>query len=114
MLKPFYNEEAVAVGDETYRLVLNFRAIDATETLLGYAFPKALSLLSRDDTPLNVAGKFLWGLMREHHPEVTLDQAAGLMFGETGLLVGLAVRRLLDASFPSADDEGKATDKNPL
>lgn len=113
MLKAFYNEEQLAVDGDIYRLVLNFRAIDATESLIGCSFNSILRQITLDP-PLGLVGKLLWGLLREHHPEVSLDEAASLMFGDTGVLVGAAVRRLLDAAFPQADEgDGKPKDGNP-
>lgn len=112
-LKAFYNEEAVQVDGETYRLVINFRAIDATESLLGgVPFNDVLEELSSGKQRLGVIGKVLWGMLREHHPDVTLDQAASLMFGETGVAAGMAVHKLLEAAFPVAEP-GKPKGKNP-
>lgn len=112
MLKPFYHEQAVTIDGETLRLVINFAAIDATEHLLGKPFPAVLEAFSQPVQPLGVLGKVVWGLLREHHPEVSLDQAASLLFGENGLRVGAAVSLLLNAAFPAAE-EGKAKAKNP-
>jgi hypothetical protein len=75
-MKSFFHEGACAS--------LDFRAIDAIETLTGEAddtIPSA-SLWGRR---LGIIGKVLWGLMRKHHPDSTLDEAAGLMFSTRGV-----------------------------
>lgn len=109
-LKPFYNEEAVTVDGEAYRLVINFGAIDAIESITGRSFNVILEELAAEDQKLGLVGKVLWGLLREHHADLTLDHAASLMFGETGITFGLAVHKLLEAAFPPAQE---AKVKNP-
>lgn len=111
-LKPFYNEQTVAVGEDCYRLVLDFRAIDAIEGLTGVSFNSTLEEITGEAAKLGSVGRVLWGLLREHHPEVTLDQAASLMFGDTGVLIGVAVQTLLENAFNSAPAE-TAKGKNP-
>jgi hypothetical protein len=112
MLKPFYNEETLEAEGETFRLVLNFRAIDAIESLLGEPFDSVLEELGGERQRLGLAGKVLWGLLREHHGALSLDHAAALMFGEAGVAAGMAVQRLLDAAFPGAE-AGKTKGENP-
>lgn len=110
-VKAFHCEEALSVEGELLRLTLNFKAIDAIESLLGEPFSAVIDELNKREQRLGVVGKVLWGLLREHHPEMTLDQAASLMFGGTGLLVGSAVTRLLESAFPAGDPKAKG--KNP-
>jgi hypothetical protein len=108
--KPFYNEVTMKAEGETFRLVINFRALDAIETLLDRPFDTVLEELSSGNQKLGLVGKVLWGLLREHHAEMTLDETASLMFGETGQAAGLAVHQLLNAAFPTGE---KAKGKNP-
>jgi hypothetical protein len=107
MPKAFYCEQPVTVGDETLRLVLNFRAIDAIEGLTDRSFNEVLTELQKIDAKLGLVGKVLWGLLREHHPEVTIDQAASLMFGQTGETVGMAIGKLISAALPRGEAKGK-------
>lgn len=113
MPKPFYHEQAVVVDGETLRLVINFRALDATESLLDRPFNEVVDELNGGAPKLSLVGKVLWGLLRDQHPEITLDQTASLMFGETGVMVGIAVNALLEAAFATADPTAKAKGKNP-
>jgi hypothetical protein len=108
--KPFYNEQAVVVDGETLRLVINFRTIDATEQLLGRGYDEILDELQRPNCPIGVTGKVVWGFLREHHPEITLDETASLLFGENALKVGLAISELLQSAFPAAEN---AKGQNP-
>ena len=112
MLKPFYNEETVEIEGEVFQLVLNFRSIDATESVALKSWAEILDEITGDSPRQGTIGRVLWGLLRENHPEITLDQTATLMFGETGVRVGLAVKRLLDAAFNGAEEKTKG--ENPL
>lgn len=89
----FYNEQDVEVGDETVTLVLNFRAIDVIEGVTGEKMTDIIPQLV--DPPTSLACKVLWGLLREKHEGVTLDQAAGVALGPHGAKLGLAIVDLL-------------------
>lgn len=107
-MRPFYNEEQLKVGDETLTLVLNFRALDCIEHLTGETMPSIIPQLI-DDPPYSLVGKVLWGLLREKHEGVSLDDAAGLAFGKDGPRVGLAMGSLLQRGF----NLGEEKDENP-
>jgi hypothetical protein len=104
MVQPFYNEQAVTIDGETLRLVINFRTLDAIEAQTGKDFDSILRQLTagRKRVPLSLQAKLVWGLLREHHPEVTLDEAMTLTMGEAGETIGLAIGQLIDAAFPVA------------
>jgi hypothetical protein len=110
MLKPFYNERTVVVDGEELRLVINFRAIDATEQLIGCGYDKILDDIQDQNVPLGLQGKVLWGLLREHHSGLSLDQTATLLFGPPSVAIGMAMIELFNAAFPAAE---KAKGKNP-
>lgn len=112
MLRPFYNEEQVKLDEETsLRLVFNFRAIDAIETLTGESMDAVAREVLSGEPRLSVTGKVLWGMLREHHSDATLDEAAGLMFDkERAAPVGLAMGQLLLRAF---NIETKAKGENP-
>lgn len=112
-LAAFYNEEAVKVGDETLRLVINFHTIDATESLLGRDYDSLIAELTNPAVTMPVAtqAKTLWGLLREHHPEINIDQVMTLVYDpEIGVAIGLAMHKLIKAAFPMAE---KPKGKNP-
>ncbi|MEG3152998.1 hypothetical protein U1769_24155 [Sphingomonas sp. ZT3P38] len=114
MIEAFYNEEAVAVGDDTLRLVINFHTIDAIESLTGRDFDDILEDLTAKKRKPGQAllTKVVWGLLRQHHPDVTLDQALGLVRGKASLAIGVAIGKLINAGFAEAE-EPKAKDENP-
>lgn len=111
MFPTFYEEEQVKLDGGVLRLAINFRALGAIETLTERGMDELLPSLLGGNAQTNVIGKVIWGLMREHHPESTLDDAAGLMFDKkTAVPVGLAVNALLMRAFHL---EPEAKDKNP-
>lgn len=110
MFETFYHEQTVALDKGTLTLVIDFRAIDATEQLVGRGYDSILEEIQKDDGPVALKGKVIWGLLREHHPELTLNQILPLMRGDDGVIMGLALSQLLQAAFPTVE---KAKDKNP-
>ena len=110
MPKPFYHEQTVVVDGETLKLAINFRAIDATEQLTGRDYDGILEEIQRQDAHTGLTAKVLWGLLLEHHSDLSMDQILTLLYGETGTKVGLALHELLVAAFPAAE---KAKGENP-
>jgi hypothetical protein len=111
MLKPFYNEQQVTVDDLILRLVLDFRSIDAAEGLLQRPWDSILVEINGPRPMHGTVGRVLWALLREHHPEINLDEAASLMYGDAAVQLGVAIRALLDAAFNAAEEKPK--DENP-
>lgn len=102
-MKPFYQEQLVEVDGEKFTLAINFKAIDATEQLSGRDYDDILNELQSPGCRTGTMGRAVWGLLREHHPDMTLDETLSLIAGEkNGLKVGLALRELLQAAFPTA------------
>lgn len=96
-MRPFYHEGQVEVDGENLHLVCNFRALDVIESVTGQKMSDILPQLV--DPPHSLVGKVLWGLLREKHENVTLDEAAGVAFGEKGGLVGVVMGDVLRRSF---------------
>lgn len=113
MVKPFYNEQAVKVDGEEFRLVLNFATVDAVESLLApKTFDEIVGDLLAGTPPMSTQARVVCGLLREHHPALTLDQAMSLVAGPSGETVGIAIGQLILATFPLAEP-GKAKPANP-
>lgn len=113
MVKPFYNEQTVKVGSEEFRLVLNFATIDAVESLLApRTFDEIVGELLGGKPPLATQTRVVWGLLREHHPELSIDQAMTIASGQSAEGVGIAVGNLIMAGFPLSDGT-KAKEANP-
>jgi hypothetical protein len=111
-MKAFYHEQQVVVEGETLTLVINFRALDSIESMLDKSWEEIWPDLGAAKPKLSLVGKVLWGLLREKHAEMTLDQTASLMFGDTGVAIGFAVDKLIRAAFAPSEGE-KAGAKNP-
>src|SRR5690349_16569202 len=100
MFPTFYEEESVELDGGVLRLAINFRAITAIEGLTGEGMDVTVASVLSGGAHLNVVGKVLWGLLREHHPETGLDEAAGLMFNKASAVkVGLAISAVLMRAF---------------
>ena len=110
-MRPFYDEELIEVDGEKLTLAIDFRAIDVIEGTVGEPMPSVLAQLFSTPAPLSRSGKVLWALLLRHHDEVTVEEAAGLMFTEHANRVGLAMGGLLQRAFNLADPKAKG--KNP-
>lgn len=106
-MRPFYHEGQVEVDGETLHLVCNFRAIDVIEGVTGEKMSDILPQLV--DPPSALIGKVLWGLLREKHDGVTLDEAAGVAFGPEQMKAGLVMGDVLRRAF----NLGEVKDANP-
>jgi hypothetical protein len=108
----FGEEEQVELADETLTLRLDFAAITRIEGALDMPMNLIAAHVRSPHPQLRIIGQVLWSLLREHHPEFTLDQAAGLMFAKAqdGAKMGFALDALLERAFPIAEDRKP---KNP-
>lgn len=106
-MRSFYHEGQVEVEGETLHLVCNFRALDVIESVTGQKMTQILPQLV--DPPHALVGKVLWGLLREKHENVTLDEAAGVGFGPQGDAVGVVMGDVLRRAF----NLGESGDENP-
>lgn len=109
-MRPFYHEGQVTVDGEELHLVCNFRAIDVIESITEQKMSDVLPQLM--DPPHALIGKVLWALLRERHEGVTLDEAAGVGFGPSGVKVGAVMGDVLRRAFNIGDD-AEAKGKNP-
>jgi hypothetical protein len=110
-LASFNHEAQIKVGDETLTLRLDFRAITTIEGALQMDMPSVVGVIRSGRPPLSVLGQVLWSLLRKHHEDVSLDQAAGIMFADEAAEIGLQLDALLERAFP-LDKEDKEP-KNP-
>jgi hypothetical protein len=110
-LVAFGCEEQVTVDGQALTLRLDFRAITIMEGALQSDMPSIVANFRSGRPQLSVLGQMLWAMLREHHPEVTLDQAAGIMFANEAAKVGFALDALLERAFPLPTEDRKP--KNP-
>lgn len=109
-MRPFYHEGQVEVEGETLHLVCNFRAIDVIESVTGRTMTDILPELLSGGSSHSLAGKTLWGLLREKHEGVTLDEAAGVAFGPHAAAVGVVISDVFQRAFNLGE---RAKGQNP-
>jgi hypothetical protein len=109
-LVAFGCEEQVTVDGTPLTLRLDFRAITIMEGALQSDMPSIVANFRSGRPQLSVLGQMLWAMLREHHPEVTLDQAAGIMFADEAAKVGFALDALLERAFPLPTEDRKKAD----
>lgn len=109
-------EQAEAFG-ETLTLRLDFRAATVIEGALDMDLPIAVAHIRSGSCSYSVLCQVLWGLLREHHPSVTLDQCLSVVMdkGTDGAKVGFALDALLNRAFPlpAKDDDKKKPQRKP-
>jgi len=117
MIPSFYDEEPLEVCGEKLTLAIDFGIIDIIEHTASredgiVPMPNVVAMLYAAPPPLSVSGKVLWALLRRHHEEVTMDQAAGLMFSEHGNRVAIAMLSLINRAM-NLGEPRKEKGKNP-
>lgn len=85
VLTVFPDEELVDLGDVKLTLSLSFKTITVCEGIMrdGQVIPMpyiAGWMLLEEIPAISDRAKVLWGLLREHHEQMTLDEVTGLMF----------------------------------
>ena len=106
-LVAFGEEEQVTVDGQALTLRLDFRAITIMEGALQSDMPSIVANFRSGRPQLSVLGQMLWAMLREHHSDVTLDQAAGIMFAKEAAKAGFAMDALLDRACPLPTEDRK-------
>ena len=115
-LAPFYHEVAVPLEDETFRLVLDFAALDAIESETGRPFDGILREFTSPgaEPATSLQAKVVWGLLRRHHPDIALDQVLTLIYSTASSAIGIGMGKLFETAFPRAEPaKKKAKAANP-
>jgi hypothetical protein len=94
----FHDERLVEAGSNRIRLAIDFLALDAIEGASGLKMPEIVRAMLSGSCPLNVSAKVLWGLLLRHH-QATVEEAAGLMFGEHRAAINDAISGLFEEAF---------------
>jgi hypothetical protein len=113
-LKPFCNEVQVQAAESvTLRLVLDFRAIDVLEGLMGRGMDELLAELLVPKPPHGLTVKLIWAMTRAHHAELSINQIAGFVYDpEYGPAAGSAIGDLLQRVF-HLGEEGEQSSRPP-
>jgi hypothetical protein len=95
----FRNERSVEAGSNRLRLAVDFLALDAIEEVLGRKTPEIVRSMLTGSCQLSVTATVIWGLLLRHHPEITVEEAASLMFCDHRGAISEVVSGLFEASF---------------
>lgn len=111
-IKPFYHEAEIEVQDGvTLRLVVNFRAIDRLEALLGVGMDE---IIAESSCKVSMATKVLWGLTREHHSDLSFDQLAQIhLASDRREAVQATLGHLMKTAFNLAGDAEEGEQSRP-
>src|SRR5689334_13819954 len=101
MPEAFHHEQIVKIDGEDITLCIDFRAIDATEQLVGRDYDEIVEELQQPSCLVGTKVRVLWGLLREYHPNLTFDQIVPMLKGKNATATGLAIKQLLVAAFPT-------------
>lgn len=108
MANPERGQVALTVGDRTYTLVTDMDAICQVEALMsaaeGRVVPYVEVVLGAAQHSQRHVRAIVWGALRQHHEDITLEQAGGLIVqagGSEKLLETL--RKLRKASEAEGD-----------
>jgi hypothetical protein len=96
-MRAFKATETVATPEGDYTLSINIDVIDAIEDDFDMDFESAVKLVGKGR--LGKIARFLRGLLLEHHPNVTRDDAFTLA-REHGAEFNTAMERLLEKARP--------------
>ena len=110
-LLAFGEEEQVTVGGQPITLRLDFRAITIMEGALESDMISIIRNMRSARPQLSVLGQMLYACTREHHSDITLDQAAGIMFAPEASKIGFALDSLMEKVLPLETEDRKP--KNP-
>lgn len=79
-------KELKVSDDKTYTLSLSCNAMIDVEKALDMGYPKILADLA-DVNNIRIASVrvLFWGCFRDHHPDVTVEQAGELMMAQGGI-----------------------------
>jgi hypothetical protein len=108
-MRAFKATETVETPDGDYTLSINIEVIDAIEDDFDTDFESAVELVGKGR--LGKIARFLRGLLLQHHPNVTLDDAFTLARAH-GTAFNEAMARLLEKARPE-QAEASGDGENP-
>lgn len=110
-MRAFKATETVTTPEGDYTLSINIEVIDAIEDDFDMDFESAVALVGKGR--LGKIARFLRGLLLQHHPNVTLEDAFTLA-REHGDAFNAAMVRLLEKARPEQTEAATSGDENPL
>lgn len=105
------------IGEETYRLLFDYEALCLIEDATDQAIEQVLLSVQRNSLRLRTLRVFLWAGLQRHHPDVTREEAAGLILQSGIAAAQIHVAQAFAAAFPEpgekdASPQETATDED--
>ena len=116
MANPHRGETAADLGGKVYTLCFPTNAQCEVEAVLGITFLQAVGQVifaanMADQLPARTARALLWGALRRHHSEITLDGAGDMIDAMRPGPASAAIIAAFTASYPEL--QRKDGPKNP-
>lgn len=115
MANPHRGQVALQVGDVTYTMQLSPHALAMLKKEKGLGLKGIIDALQEmgDDPDFDLIVAILWASMQDHHPEMTIEDAAKL-YPAGGLEEIIEkVQEVLTAAFPKQAAAAAAVAENP-
>lgn len=109
-MRPFFAEGLIETEDgEKLALVCDFYTIDVLEQISGENWDDILPQLV--SPPRALAVKVLYSLLRKRHPDITLDEAAGVSYDKNQIAIWAIVGDVIGRALNFGSDEEEAPAK---
>lgn len=107
---PAFNaNEPVTVDGQEYRLAIDISVIDALEDEFDCSFDELLAKVGAGKVRIGKMARLMRGLLSKHHPDLSLQDVADLVFADIDAFVK-AMEKLFVKAWPAAEP---AKVKNP-
>lgn len=107
MANPIRGEIPVVADGVSYTLRLGMNAIVEIESSLDIGIAQVTELFAGEGLKVGNMRLVLWAALREHHPDLTIEDAGEIM-GHIGLAETIAkLGAALEAAFPNAKEDKK-------
>lgn len=95
MANRLFGEAELDLGEgQSYTLRFDFNSLAEAEDAADMGIEEMLESVNSGSPRLRVAKALLWGALRHHHPDITLDEAGDLLSQDTEKVSGAMGRGL--------------------
>lgn len=106
---------SLEIGGQVYQAHLSVNSLCALETVLDSEVTEIisnfLSSFQRQRISLRVVRAFLWAMLRDSKPELTLEDAGNLVQEATMTYVVAKIIEIIPITFPDPSGEGDKPDR---
>lgn len=99
MANKFFGEVEVKVGDQTYKLRMDFNAMCEFEDVTGINAMDAFADFEKGNISVKSMRAMMYAFLKRHHPEITLEQAGEVLSENMG-----ALEAVISASMPTGKE----------